>query len=191
MNRGKYPFIIILIIVAAILLGFAYDGIMTVVEKNTYKQGYSEYVTTYAAKFGVPEYIVYAVIKIESNFKPDALSRAGAAGLMQLTEETFNDVTGQYMLNENLPYSQVYDPETNIRYGTYYLSYLYKQFGNWDVAFAAYNGGIGNVKNWLKDKDYSDDGETLKNYPSNFSETKSYVRLVNKAKNTYIKLYYS
>ena len=190
MNRGKYPFIVILIIVAAILLGFAYDGIMTVVEKNTYKQGYSDYVTAYSAKFGVPEYIVYAVIKIESDFDPNATSKVGAAGLMQLTEETFNDITGQYMLNENLSYSQVYDPETNIRYGTYYLSWLYKHFGNWGVAFAAYNGGIGNVKNWLNDKNYSDNGETLKNYPSNFSETKNYVRLVNKAKEKYIKLYY-
>ena len=191
MNRGRYPFIIILVIVAALLLGFAYDGVMTVVEKASYKREHSEYVSVYAERFGVPEYMVYAVIKVESDFDPNAKSRVGASGLMQLTEETFADVTGQFMLNENLPYSEVFDPETNIRYGTYYLSYLYKQLGDWDVALAAYNGGIGNVKNWLNDKNYSDDGKTLKNYPSNFSETKNYVRLVNKAKNTYIKLYYS
>ena len=52
------------------------------------------------------------------------------------------------------------------------------------------NGGIGNIKNWLNDKNYSNDGKTLKNYPSNFSETKNYVRLVDKAINTYIRLYY-
>lgn len=190
MNRGRYPFIIILVIVAALLLGFAYDGVMTVVEKASYKREYADYVSVYAERFGVPEYIVYAVIKVESDFDPNAKSRAGASGLMQLTEETFADVTGQYMLNENLPYSEVFDPETNIRYGTYYLSYLYKQLGDWDTALAAYNGGIGNVKNWLNDKNYSDDGKTLKNYPSNFSETKNYVRLVDKAKNTYIRLYY-
>lgn len=191
MNRGKYPFIIILVIVASLLLGFAYDGIMTVVEKTSYKREYADYVSVYAERFGVPEYMVYAVIKVESDFDPNAKSRVGASGLMQLTEETFNDVTGQYMLNENLPYSEVFDPETNIKYGTYYLSYLYKQLGDWDTALAAYNGGIGNVKNWLNDKNYSNDGKTLKNYPSNFSETKNYVRLVDKAKNTYIRLYYN
>ena len=190
MNKGKYPFIIILVIVAAILLGFAYNGVMNAVEKGEYKRDYSDYVTTYSLKFGVPEYVIYAVIKVESDFRPNVTSSAGAAGLMQITSGTFADITGKYMLNENLSYSKVYDPDTNIRYGTYYLSYLYKQFGNWSTVFAAYNAGIGNVSSWLQNKFYSLDGKTLISYPAEFSETKNYVRLANKAVDVYKRLYY-
>ena len=87
----------------------------------------------------------------------------------------------------------LYDPETNIKYGTYYLSRLYNRFGDWDTALAAYNGGEGNVSEWLKDKKYSDDGIKLKTdkIPDEFSETKNYVKKVNKALKKYKELYNS
>ena len=77
----------------------------------------------------------------------------------------------------------------NIRYGTYYLQYLYRKFDyNWDTVFAAYNGGEGNVSKWLGDEEYSDGEGNLTDIP--FPETKAYVTKVNRAIDTYKDLYY-
>ena len=53
-----------------------------------YPREYSEYVEKYSAEFGVPESIIYAVIKAESNFNKNVVSTSGAIGLMQLMENT-------------------------------------------------------------------------------------------------------
>ena len=138
----------------------------------------------------MPETIIYAVIKAESNFDRTAVSSAEppALGLMQLQEETYEWVAS-YLLKETPSAFDIYDPETNIRNGTRYLAYLYGRFGNWDTVFAAYNAGPGNVSKWLEDSEYSDDGETLKYIP--FKETRGYVEKVNRFRETYERLYYS
>jgi soluble lytic murein transglycosylase len=69
----------------------------------------------------------------------------------------------------------------------YYLSYLYKRFGNWDTALAGYNAGHGRVSDWLTDTRYSDDGITLKAIP--YPETEQYVKKINKVKLIYVDLY--
>ena len=71
------------------------------------------------------------------------------------------------------------DPETSINFGCYYLRHLIDLYKNTDTALAAYNAGMGNVNGWLEDKEYSDDGVTLKYIP--FPETRSYVRKVNES----------
>ena len=84
--------------------------------------------------------MVMAVIKVESNFVPEAES-AYAAGLMQLTEDTA-EWNAKEMELKDYDYK---DPETNIRIGCHYLKYLIRKYENIDTAFAAYNGGMGNV----------------------------------------------
>ena len=157
------------------------------VEKKLYPREYSEYVEKYSAEFGVPEAVIYAVIKAESDFDPSAVSSATppALGLMQLMEETYADVAR--MLGEKADPWKIYDPETNIKYGTYYLSYLYRQFENWENTFAAYNAGLGNVYNWLEDPEYSDGEGNLTHIP--FSETREYVKRVTKYRSKYEKIY--
>ena len=81
----------------------------------------------------------------------------------------------------------IYDPETNIRIGCWYLNTLYKEFGKTDLVIVAYNGGSGNVKKWLSDREYSYDGENLRIIP--FSETDSYLQKVKKNYEQYNKLY--
>lgn len=71
--------------------------------------------------------------------------------------------------------------------GTAYLSYLLHHFKNHDLAIAAYNGGIGNVKEWLSNESFSKDGQTLDDIPS--SETKYYVVKVENQYNIY-KIFY-
>ena len=184
-NPSRGP-IIALIAVLAIGLGFFADFVITCLEKQSYPQGYSEYVTVYAEKYGVPEHLIYSVIRTESDFESGAISRVGAVGLMQLLPSTFQWLTDS-ILFEHLNEGMLHDPETNIRYGTYYLSFLYDRYGNWEVALAAYNGGPGNVDRWLADEAYADGEGGLRNIP--FKETKQFVSRVTKAWEKYDKLY--
>ena len=177
---------IALIAVMAIGLGFLADFVITCFEKSAYPREYAEYVTVYAEKYGVPEELVYAVIRTESDFDSGAVSPVGAVGLMQLMPSTFEWLTDD-MLFEHLENGMLYDPETNIRYGTYCLSYLYDRYGNWETAIAAYNGGLGNVDKWLEDDAYADGEGGLKKIP--FKETKHFVSRVSKAWEKYDKLY--
>lgn len=82
----------------------------------------------------------------------------------------------------------LYDPATNIKYGTYYLSYLYLRYNSWDEVFAAYNAGHGNVDEWLEDEQYTNKDGKLSHIP--FEETKNYVKKVNNAIDVYKRLYY-
>ena len=177
---------IALIAAIAIGLGFLADFVITCLEKQAYPQGYAEYVTIYADKYGVPENLVYSVIRTESDFESGAISGAGAVGLMQILPSTFKWLTSD-VLFEHLNEGMLFDPETNIRYGTYYLSFLYDRYGDWDLALAAYNGGPGNVDKWLENDAYADGEGGLKTIP--FRETKQFVSRVSKAWEKYDKLY--
>lgn len=134
----------------------------------------------YADIYGVPPAMVLAVIRTESDFYPEAVSNAGACGLMQLMPETFAFLQKE-KFNEELHDGAIFDPETNIRYGVYYLSYLYKRFDSWKIALAAYNAGEGRVADWLReDADLSD-------IP--FPETERYVKAVWEAYRAYRDIY--
>ncbi|MBQ9080262.1 MAG: lytic transglycosylase domain-containing protein [Clostridia bacterium] len=186
-KKVKHAFIIIGIFIVALAVGLIYQHIYNIRQFDTYPQKYSEYVATASIEFNVPEQIIYATIKTESNFQPNAKSSAGAIGLMQLMPDTFEWLTDS-MLCENLPPHFIYDPKTNIRYGTYMLSWLYDRFGDWETVFAAYNAGIGNVNSWLSDERYSSDGK-LTNIP--FAETRGYVKRQLEHIKKYENLYYT
>lgn len=138
---------------------------------------YWEEVSSASADFDVPAYIIYAVIKTESGFRKNAVSPKGAVGLMQILPATYQEIQEEL----SLPPDGLASPAVNIRAGTYYLSKLYKRFGDWRIAFAAYNAGPGTVAGWLQ----SD--PTLDSIP--YTETRQYVILVNRAYREYMRLY--
>ncbi len=181
--RKTIVIIVILALAATLAFGweFLHDGIL----KQIYKIEYSQYVSNSSEQFGVPESIIYAVIKTESSFESDAVSPAGAIGLMQITPDTFDWLCSKTGEDSNT--SLLYDPETNIRYGTYYLSLLQHEFVAWDTVYAAYNAGRSRVKSWLSTEEHNNNGR-LKDIP--FPETANYVKKVNKAKNIYERLYF-
>ena len=183
-SKKNITTVVICIVLIAVLFGFIYDAVMTSVEKSTHPQTYLKQVTAASVKYGVPEYIIFSVIKTESGFDPTAKSSADAYGLMQLIPETYEDMSG-FGFSESAALSV----DNNINYGTKYLSILYKKYDNWDTVYAAYNAGPGNVDKWLKDSAYSSDGKTLYKIP--FEETRNYVRKVSAATGIYLRLYYS
>ena len=124
-----------------------------------------------STEFDVPAAMILAVIRTESDFHADALSRAGALGLMQLMPDTFAWLCET--LDEPHTADEITDPETNVRLGSYYLSYLFRKFGSWRVALAAYNAGEGRVTSWLEDPALSTGGN-LRRIP--YPETAAYVK---------------
>lgn len=151
-----------------------------------YPLKYTDAVEQYAAEYGLSPALVYGIIHTESRFRPDAVSSIGARGLMQITEETFEWARWRCGDDETT-YEQLFEPETNIRYGTYIFSLLLKEFGQPEEALAAYHAGWGSVKNWLSTEEYSSDGVTLLNIP--FKETAQYVPRVKHAAQIYAKIY--
>jgi soluble lytic murein transglycosylase len=178
---------IVILLIISIACGIVIDTALSELEKRVYPREYLAEVKKASNEFGVPESIILSVIKTESDFDKTAISSAPAHGLMQLTEETYFWI-GNDMLGENPSAFDIYDPELNIRYGTFYLSWLYRKYQSWDTAFAAYNAGPGNVNNWLEDREISDGNGNLVNIP--FKETRNYVKKVNNAIEKYNKLYY-
>lgn len=138
-----------------------------------------------SAEFSVPLPMILSVMETESDFRPEAVSDAGACGLMQIMPSTFTFLQDE-QFHEDLPDNAIFDPTVNIRYGTYYLSYLYDKFGDWPPALAAYNAGEGRVQDWLKDPALSPNGR-LETIP--FPETAAYVRQVLNAFSAYSEKY--
>jgi soluble lytic murein transglycosylase len=154
---------------------------LTYTERERYPKRYEGEVMHFSELYGVPAPIVFAVIKVESNFDPHAVSTAGAKGLMQLTDVTFEWIRSKIGTDSD----HVFDPTTNIRYGVYYLSYLYHRFEDWRIAFAAYNAGPARVEAWLDDPSCSKDG-VVTNIP--YKETANYVKKVAFLKKIYEKI---
>ncbi len=152
-----------------------------------YPKQYADIVRKASKEYGVEENLIYSIIKVESNFKADASSKAGAKGLMQVMETTAEEVSEQIEI-ENFNVEMLYQPEINIKIGTKYFSTLLKKYNdNVNIALIAYNAGQGNVDKWLENKTITYDTESLKNIP--FEETNVYWQKVVREYNSYNIIY--
>ncbi|HEX2944624.1 MAG TPA: lytic transglycosylase domain-containing protein [Clostridia bacterium] len=184
-RKSRTKRILITLAVFIVILAAGAFSVYTAL-KMLYPIGYPDLVSGYSEQYGLDPYLITAVINVESNFKPDAVSHANARGLMQISEKTGKWAAGKLKI-KNYKSSDLFEPEINIRIGCWYLSQLYKEFGDMDLALAAYNGGSGNVNQWLKDESLSPDGKNLERIP--FPETEQYIRKVKKNYTVYKKLY--
>ncbi len=176
---------IALLLAAALLIGCAYTGLSTL-RKNIFPKGYAGYVEKYCAVYGIDPNLAYAVIHTESGFDSNAVSHLGACGLMQLMPDTFDWLRSKDRDCADR-YCDIFDPETNIRYGLYFLSIIQQRFGNEHLMIAAYHAGMGRVSSWLDDTSFSSDGISLHTIP--FSDTNHYVKKVERTKRIYETLY--
>ncbi|MCP4229093.1 MAG: lytic transglycosylase domain-containing protein [bacterium] len=136
---------------------------------------YYDKIAEYGAEYGVDPMLVIAVITVESRFRPDVVSRAGAVGLMQVMPGT-GELLGEEVGIEGYSEDGLKDANTNIRLGTYYLGKLDKKYDGDVLALAAYNAGEGRVDSYLG----TTEGAPEEIMPSDlpWPETKRYVRSV-------------
>ncbi len=190
MKKSVKAFICITVVIAAaVICSFVLKEVHDKYVYNTYPLKYQAEVEAASEKYGVDKYLIYGIIKTESDFDPDAVSSAGAIGLMQITPDTFEWIQTYYVDEEykDNTVDDLYNCGVNIDYGTNVLSVLLDMYENEDTAVCAYNAGMGHVDTWLADKEYSDDGKTLKKLP--FGETENYRHTVARNKSCYMRLY--
>jgi len=155
--------------------------------RAAYPTHYSEYVERYSALNNLPPSLVYAVIRTESGFRTDAYSFAGAKGLMQITEDTFHWIIFREGKSEYMHFDILYDPETNIRFGTALLRMHLDEFGSVRNAMSAYHAGRGSLQSWLANPEFSANGIEIDYIP--FNTTRWYVDRVIETAETYRLLY--
>ncbi len=150
-------------------------------------RAFGEWVDGSTREFGFDPALVWAIMREESAYRAQASSPAGALGLMQLMPPTAGKVAGELGLTGFVA-ERLYDPETNIRLGTYYLRSLIQRFGgSRPLAIASYNAGPEAVGRWLeKDSDVKPDAfvESV-----TYGETRRYLRRVLRSYHMYQVLY--
>ena len=151
---------------------------------------YTDLIARYAEEYNLRPAFVTAIILNESSFRTDAESNVGARGLMQLMPDTAEWIAGKLDVS-GYSFERMYDAESNIRFGTWYLNYLSKLFRGDPVAVAcAYHAGQSTVASWLSDRSISPDGMTLplENLPN--GPTKTYAGRVTQDYGIYDALYF-
>ena len=171
-----------LAVVLVALAGFAAYVVETEpgwYERLRYPLEYEQIVVGHAENYDLEPHLLAAVIYQESKFRPNVKSSSGAIGLMQLLPDTAKGIaihTG----GNRFRVSDLYNPEINIRYGSWYLRHLLDKYGDEELALAAYNAGQANVDRWREQ------GVGIQ-----FDETRHYVRRVQKLKAIYARAYRS
>jgi len=152
----------------------------------SYPRPYSATVKAAEAEFDVDPLLIWAVMREESRYDPEALSYVGARGLMQVMPATQDWIAEQ--LGEDISPGDAYTPEANIRMGAWFLRFLIDYFeGDLELVIAAYNGGAGSVESWLADPLVSDRDDLLRWI--RFGETREYLARVSLSYRTYQELY--
>ena len=154
----------------------------------SYPRPYSATVEAAAAEFDVDPLLIWAVMREESRYDPEALSYAGARGLMQVMPATQAWIGEQ--VGEDISPGDAFTPEASIHMGAWLLHFLLGYFdGDLELAIAAYNGGAGSVDSWQADPLVSNRDDLLRWI--GFGETREYLERVSLAYQVYQELYTS
>ena len=181
-TKGTLPIIGIILIMSLAVTFF-------VVPRRMYPLKYVSEITKYSEEYGIDPFLVLSIIKVESKFTTTAQSSEGACGLMQIMPET-GEWIAKTILIEKYVIEDLFDSKSNIRMGTWYMKYLLDYYNDdLCLAVAAYNGGMGNVSDWLEKGIWSGKLEDYMDIP--FKETSKYVRSVDATYSMYKKIYRS
>jgi len=168
------------LLIAAVAASFLYlrAGEPAWFQRIRYPLHYEQIVRGHARNYRLDPALLAAVIYQESKFQADAKSSSGAIGLMQLRPQTAEGIairTG----GTHFQVSDLYNPEINVRYGSWYLRHLLDKYGDEKDALAAYNAGQHNVDEWRSE------GKGIQ-----FPETRAYVDRVEHLKGVYARAYH-
>lgn len=183
---GLMVFVIVLLLIAVSVLIIFRQPETQNKAKNffTYPTEYEEYVIKYSAEYDIDPRYIFAVINTESHFDPQAESEVGARGLMQIMPDAFDWIKFRLNDERDITFDDMYDPELNIQYGCYMLSYLYQDFDeSYELAAGAYHQGMNAVHGWIEDgtidPEHFSINENLDDVPSEL--TRDYIYKVMKA----------
>ena len=186
-NNAQRSAVIILIVLLSLLCGYVFQLIGHKADIKKHPRIFEDYVEKYSAEYGVPEYIMYAYILNQSDFMSNRVSEDGRIGLMQISPDTLRWLTS--MTKETLESGILYDPETNIKYGTYMMSHLYTNYSRWKTVVAIMLTDEETVTEWMTHPEYTDERGNLTDIPDKTVEEK--VERIEDDIETYRKLYYS
>ncbi|HYI97222.1 MAG TPA: transglycosylase SLT domain-containing protein [Bryobacteraceae bacterium] len=136
---------------------------------------------------GLDPFVVAALVRQESEFNPNAISRAKAYGLTQVLPSTGRQLSRRVGITRFSP-SMLFEPEVNLKLGTYYLkSLLDQQNGKWEQTLASYNAGKSRADAWSTWATYREPAEYIETIP--FTETRNYIQIVLRNAHVYRRLY--
>ncbi len=152
-----------------------------------YPLHYEQLVEKYAKQYKVDTALIFAMILEESRYRKDAISWAGAIGLMQIMPATGRQLARQLNIRR-FRTSMLKIPEVNIRMGTKYIGYLNSIFdGNAMLVTGAYNGGPGRMRRWLDSKNIKDLDEFVEKIT--IRETRLHIKKVINSYDNYVEIY--
>jgi soluble lytic murein transglycosylase len=150
-----------------------------------YPLKYYDWIVEYSKQRGLDPFLVMALIRQESSYNPNVKSAVNATGLMQIMPATGNELARKL---HKFGSPKLTDPKTNIELGTFYLKTVISWVGgSEELALAAYNGGIGNVRKWQGAFRGKRPDEFIESIP--FSETRGYVKRITMMRSTYEELH--
>ena len=149
---------------------------------HLYPYYYWQQIEKAAREARIDPYLVLSVIRQESSFSKDAVSRVGAIGLMQIMPQTGHDLARQLGL-DHFERTALFDPDISIRLGSRFLGDQVRQFATgptqklgFELGLAAYNAGPHVARKWIQRFPYEDTDAFIERIP--FKETRRYVKLV-------------
>ena len=152
---------------------------------------YRDLIEKWSAEYNLEPAYVAAIIRNESSFRAEAVSSVGARGLMQLMPETAEWIAHKIGV-EGYAFERMFDPDSNIRFGCWYLRYLSSLFsGDSLCVTCAYHAGQGEIIQWLSNSSISMDGVTLSMETIPEGPTKQYAGRVTRDYGIYLRKYFS
>lgn len=171
LRKKRFALLLLVVVIGALFIRSEWLG------RTIYPIYYKEEIVRNANLYRVDPLLIASIIRVESNYKPTAVSPKGAVGIMQLMPDTAEWILGKENFGEISVDDVGRKADAGIRLGAWYIQELLRQFdGNLVVSLAAYNAGPGNVRSWLGNKQWDGREETIADIP--FGETRHYVQRV-------------
>lgn len=178
--------ILLVVLLAGTFCAWQY-GYLPWRDKQKYPLKYTEHILAVSEKYQLDPYLLCGMIWVESRFNPEAVSKVGATGLLQVMPETGQWLAGKLDL-EDYDENFLTQPQYSIEMGGWYLRFLLDRYdGDEHLALTAYNAGQNQVDKWLEDPAVSPDGKTLQNVPG--TDAPQYAGRVQRARAQYERIY--
>lgn len=186
-NRAAWALIVLIILIALFV-----SVLPDTLERVNYPVKYDKWIREFSFEYGIDPALVAAIVCTESGYDVNALSSAGARGLMQLMPSTAEWIHPK--LQKSYPFDEevLFTVDGALTYGCWYLGFLNDMFdGDRMSVIAAYHAGQGKVQSWRENASYAPDGMHLESLPEGAKATRHYVEKVNKAYEYYSKVYHA